>query len=154
MTADEKKAFTEEKNHVLGVKTFFNDKGFDRVEFQPPHELVVQGLVRQVSIWALGRNFGHTMYIKLRDYRGTIHKLRLGKLNYLGWRKLTVTIPGWLPQSTRYSLLDKNLHVVSIFVESDKFEPVGTYYFYVDQLQANVDKTDMTYPGSKIKDIW
>lgn len=141
-------------NHILGVKTYFADRGFDRVEIAPPHEFVIKGKARQFSIWVLGRKFRHTLYIKLRDFRGRIHKLRLGRLDFFGWRRLTVTVPGWLPQSTRFSLLDKNLHFVSLFVVSDHHEIGGTFYFYVDNLKALIDRTEQQYPGSEIKDNW
>jgi len=154
ITPDEKTRFADGQNHVLGVKTFFVDRGFDRVEVKPPHEYIVSGIARQMSIWALGRQFRHTLFVKLRDYRGELHSLRVGRLDFFGWRKLSITIPGWLPQSTRYALLDKNLHFVSIFTVSDVKEVPGSFYFYVDDLRMKVDKTDTEYPGSQIKDIW
>lgn len=154
LTAEEKERFKPGVNHVLGIKGYFKDRGFDRIEVKPPHEYIIKGLGRQLSVWVLGRNFRHTLYVKLRDYKGNLHKLRLGRLNFLGWRKLTLTIPGWLPQSTRFALLDKNLHFVSLFVESDPHEVGGEYYFYLDDLRIKVDKSEMTYPGSLIKDNW
>ena len=144
----------DQPNHILGVKTYFGDRGFDRVELAPPHEYVIKGKARQFSVWVLGRKFRHTMYIKLRDYRGRTHKLRMGRLDFFGWRKLTVTVPGWLPQSTRYSMLDKNLHFVSLFVESDVHEVGGSFYFYVDGLKALIDRSEQQYPGSEIRDNW
>jgi len=144
----------ERPNHILGVKTYFNERGFDRVEVSPPHEYVIKGKARQFSIWVLGRKFRHSAFLKVRDYRGKTHNLPLGRLDYFGWRKLTVTVPGWLPQSTRYSLMDKNLHFVSLFVTSDVHEVPGEYYFYVDGLKVMVDKSEQNYPGSEIKDNW
>jgi len=154
LTQEEKNQFVAGKNHVLGIKTFVNDRGFDRVEVKPPHENIIKGIGRQIDVWALGRKFRHTLYVKLRDYRGRLHKLRVGRLDYLGWRKLSVTVPGWLPQSPRFALLDKNLHFVSLFVQSDVKEIGGDFYFYVDNLSMKVDKTDEDYPGSLIKDTW
>lgn len=143
-----------DQNHVLGIKSYFTDRGFDRVEVKPPHEYVVKGKVRQVSVWALGRKFRHTLFVKMRDYKGNTHNIRMGRLDYFGWRKLTAPIPGFLPQSTRFALLDKNLHFVSIFVTSDSHEVPGTFYFYVDDLEVRSDKGDARYPGSEIKDNW
>ncbi len=141
-------------NHILGVKTNFLDRGYDRVEVMPPHEYSIKGKARQFSVWVLGRKFRHTLSIKLRDYKGKIHKLKMGPLNYFGWRKMVAVVPGWLPQSTRYSLLDKNLHFVSLFVTSDHHEVPGTFYFYMDGLKAMIDKSELDYPGSEIKDNW
>ena len=144
----------KEPNHIMGVKTYFQDRGFDRVEVRPPHEYVIKGKARQFSIWILGRKYRHTFSIKLKDYKGKIHKLSLGRLDFFGWRKLTVTVPGYLPQSTRYALIDKNLRFVSFFVTSDVHEVPGTFYFYVDGLKVLIDKSEMDYPGSEIKDNW
>ena len=141
-------------NHIFGVKTHFDDRGFDRVEMSPPQEFVIKGKARQFSIWVLGRKFRHTLYIKLRDYRGKTHNLRMGRLDFFGWRKFTVTVPGWLPQSARYALLDKNLHFVSLFVTSDVHEVPGTFYFYLDNLKVLVDRAELQYPGSEINDNW
>lgn len=141
-------------NHILGVKTYFHDRGFDRVEVSPPHELIIRGKARQFSVWVLGRNFRHTMGIKLRDYRGRIHTLPMGRLNFFGWRQMAVTVPGWLPQSTRYSMLDKNLHFVSLFVTSDRHEAPGDFYFYIDNLKVLIDRSQLQYPGSQIRDNW
>ena len=154
MNQNEKDTFVEGQNHVLGVKTYFVDRGFDRVEVKPPHEYVVDGRAVQLSVWVLGRQFRHTLYVKLRDYRGTIHKLKLGRLDFFGWRKLTVTIPSWLPQSARYAMVDKKLHFVSLFVVSDVHEVPGEFYFYVDNLNIKTDISEADYPGSQIKDTW
>jgi len=124
-------------NYVLGVKTYFCEQGFDRVEISPPHEYILTGKPRQFSLWVLGRNFNHTLFIKLKDYRGKIHKLRMGRLNFFGWRKITITVPGWLPQSSRYELLHNRLHFVSVFVVARPWKsPTGDdhsaiYYAYL-----------------------
>ena len=141
-------------NHILGVKTYFENRGFDRVELKPPHEFIIKGKARQFSVWVLGRRYRHTLSVKLRDYRGKLHKLRLGRLDFFGWRKMTVTVPGWLPQSTRFALIDKNLHFVSLYVTSDVHEVPGNFYFYVDNLKVLVDQSETDYPGSEIKDNW
>ena len=94
------------KNHILGVKTYFANRGFDRVEVAPPQEFIIKGKARQVSVWVLGRKYRHTLFAKFRDYKGNTHNIRLGRLDFFGWRKLTAPIPGFVPQSTRFSILD------------------------------------------------
>jgi hypothetical protein len=142
------------KNHILGIKTFFANRGFDRVEVSPPQEYIIKGKARQVSVWVMGRNYRHTLYAKFRDYRGNTHNIRLGRLDFFGWRKLTASIPGFIPQSTRYALLDKNIKFVSLFVSSDSHEASGDFYFYVDDLEVRTDKQESVYPGFEIKDNW
>ena len=154
LTDAERRLFVAGQNHVLGVKGYIKDKGFDRIEVKPPHAYIIRGIGRQLSVWVLGRNFRHILYAKFKDYAGRIHKIKLARLNFFGWRKITTTIPGWLPQSARYSLFHKNLRFISIFVESNVHEPRGTFYFYLDQLTMKIDKTDASYPGSQMTDLW
>jgi len=142
------------KNHILGVKTYFANRGFDRVEVAPPQEFIIKGKARQVSVWVLGRKYRHTLFAKFRDYKGNTHNIRLGRLDFFGWRKLTASIPGFVPQSTRFSILDKNIRFVSLFVTSDVNEPAGEFYFYVDDLEIRTDKQESLYPGFEVKDNW
>ncbi len=138
---------------VLGVKTYFWDRGFDRVEVFPPNEYIVRGKAKEVKVWVLGRKMRHTLYVKLRDYRGTIHKLKVGRLDFWGWQEMSVVVPGWLPQSASYAMLDKNLHFVSFFVESDQYEVPGTFYFYLDNFRIITDLSEFT-GDPNIKDNW
>lgn len=139
--------------YVLGVKTYFKDRGFDRVEVFPPNEYIVRGKAKEVKVWVLGRKFRHTLYVKLRDYKGKTHKLKIGRLDFWGWKEMSVVIPGWLPQSSSYALMDKNLHFVSFYVECDKFEVPGTFYFYLDNFRIITDLSEFTGDPT-IKDNW
>ncbi len=144
---------THESEYVLGVKTYFKDRGFDRVEVFPPNEYIIRGKAKEIKVWVLGRKFRHTLYVKLRDYRGKIHKLKIGRLDFWGWQEMSVIIPGWLPQSASYAMMDKNLHFVSFFVESDKFEVPGTFYFYLDNFRVITDLSEFT-GDPNIRDNW
>jgi len=152
-TITDDNGLTHENKFVLGVKTYYLDRGYDRVEVFPPNEYIIRGKAKEIKLWALGRKFRHTLYIKLRDYRGTIHKIKIGRLDFWGWRELSVVIPGWLPQSPGYALLDKNLHFVSFFVESDLYEVPGTFYFYLDNFRVITDLSEFTGDTS-IRDNW
>ena len=147
------KNVVHENKYVLGVKTYFIDRGFDRVEVFPPNEYIIRGKAKEVRVWVLGRKFRHTLYIKLRDFRGNLHKIKIGRLDFWGWKEMKVVIPGWLPQSTRYALLDRNLHFVSFFVECDHYEVPGTFYFYLDNFRIRTDLSEFTGDVT-IKDNW
>ena len=144
---------THKSEYVLGVKSYFVEKGYDRVEVYPPNEYIVRGKAKELRIWALGRKFRHTLFVKFRDFRGGIHKIKVGRLNFWGWRELAVIIPGWMPQAASYAMLDKNLHFVSFFVECDHFEVPGTFYFYLDNFRIITDLSEFTGDTS-IRDTW
>ena len=141
-------------NHILGIKTYFNYSGIDRVEIKPPQELMMRGIVKQFSVWVLGRGYRHSLYVKVRDYRNKIHRLNMGSLNFLGWRKMIVIVPTSIRQPTKYGRKSQRLRFVSLFVESNIHEKAGIFYFYVDGLKAIIDRSGLQYPGSEIRDNW
>jgi hypothetical protein len=150
---EDENGIKHENNFLLGVKTYFMNRGFDRVEVFPPNEYIIRGKAREVKVWVLGRKFRHKLYIKFRDYAGDIHKIKIGRLDFWGWREMSVIVPGWLPQSASYAVLDMNLHFVSFYVESDRFERPGTFYFYLDQFRIVTDLSEFTGDAS-VKDNW
>lgn len=139
--------------YVIGIKAYFLDRGFDRVEVFPPNEYIVRGKAREVKVWALGRKFRHTLYVKFRDFQGKLHNIKIGRLNFWGWREMSAVVPGWMPQAAKYALLDKNLHFVSFFIESDRYEIPGTFYSYLDNFRIITDMSEFTGDTS-IKDTW
>ncbi|MFH0975763.1 MAG: flagellar filament outer layer protein FlaA [Spirochaetota bacterium] len=144
---------THKNENVLGVKGYVIDRGFDRVEVLPPNEFIIRGKAKELKVWALGRKFRHTLFVKFRDYRGKFHKIKVGRLDFWGWREMSVIIPGWIPQSATYAMLDKNLHFVSFFIESDRYEVPGTYYVYLDNFRILTDLSEFT-GDTFIKDTW
>jgi len=144
---------SHKNEYVLGVKSYFYDRGFDRVEVFPPNEYIIRGKAREIKLWVLGRKFRHTLYVKLRDYRGRLHKLKIGRLDFWGWKEMMVIVPGWLPQSASYAMLDMNLHFVSFYVVSDRYEIPGTFYFYLDQFRVITDLSEFT-GDETIMDTW
>jgi hypothetical protein len=151
-TTDEN-GITHKNENVMGIKTYVVERGFDRVEALPPNELIIRGKAKELKVWVLGRKMRHTLYVKLRDYKGRAHKIKVGRLDFWGWKELTVNIPGWIPQSPTFAMLDKNLHFASFFVESDRYEGGGTYYLYLDNFRIVTDMSE--YTGDEfIKDTW
>jgi hypothetical protein len=140
--------------YCIGVKTYFAEKGFDRVEIIPPHPWIIKGKLREVRVWVLGRRFAHTLYAKLMDYKGNIHLVKLGKLNFFGWKDMKVIVPGYVPQSIRFGFLDKNIKLLSLVIVSDLRDSAGVYYVYFDNLRIIVDESDFAYPGADIRDNW
>ncbi|MCL1833038.1 MAG: flagellar filament outer layer protein FlaA [Leptospirales bacterium] len=152
-TTEEDTGIVHKNSFVLGVKTYFMDRGFDRVEVMPPNEYIIRGRAKEVKIWVLGRKFRHTLFVKLRDYKGNTHKIKMGRLDFWGWREMSAIVPGWLPQMTNYAVMDRNLHFVSFFVEHDRFEAPGPFYFYLDQFRVITDLSEFT-GDEYIRDNW
>ncbi len=61
---------------VLGVRVYFASKGYDEVYIYPNREkgITIKGITKSISVWALGRNYPHELYVDIEDYQGLTHR--------------------------------------------------------------------------------
>jgi hypothetical protein len=99
----------------------------------------IEGITKTISVWAVGRNYNHVLKVMLEDYFGRHMELTLGKLNFMGWKKMTVAVPPDIVQSEYHFTYKSGLRVLGFRVEGDPMESYGTYYLYLDDLRAVTD---------------
>lgn len=131
---------------VLGVRTDFFRRGFNEIKVLAEKPIPVEGITKTVSVWVAGRNMNHVLKIIVQDAFSNQFELTMGKLNFQGWKKLTVAIP---PQNLdgATGIIQRNLHyagrmgikIVGFKIECDPMEAFGTYYLYMDDLRAVSD---------------
>ena len=70
----------------------------------------------------------------------------MGRLNYQGWKKLTVSIPpqqangnNGIIQNDYHYTSNGGISVVGFKIDIDPMEAYGTYYAYFDDLRAVTD---------------
>ena len=83
----------EQDTRVLGVKVDFYHRGVVQFTVHPTAPIPIAGISKTISVWIAGRNFNHTLKILIDDYFGRPMELTVGKLNFMGWKKLTVAVP-------------------------------------------------------------
>jgi hypothetical protein len=130
--------------HVLGVRVDYLRRGYNSFTIRPIRPIPIEGITKTVSVWVVGRNFNHTLKLLVQDYAGKNYELYMGRLNFQGWKKLTVAIPaqssgGGIPQRTYHYNNQMGLKIVGFRVECDPLEAYGTYYIYFDDLRAVTD---------------
>jgi len=132
--------------YVLGVRTDFYRRGYNEIDITATRPIPVEGIAKTVSVWVVGRNYNHTLVLVVQDFFGHDYDLTMGKLNFQGWKKLTVAIP---PQSGdgQTGIVQTNFHfnnhagikVVGFKILCDPDEDFGTYYIYFDDMRAVTD---------------
>ncbi len=143
---DEQKLGIQEQNtYVLGVKVQFSHRAASYFTITPANPLPVEGITKTISVWVVGRNFNHVLKIMLLDYFGRHMELTLGKLNFMGWKKLTVAVPPDLVQSEYHYTNKSGLRIIGFRLEGDLMETYGTYYLYLDDLRAVTDLFGESY---------
>jgi len=131
---------------VLGVRVDYLRRGYNSFFVRPMRPIPVEGITKTVSVWVAGRNFNHDLVLLIQDYFGRNYEIYMGKLNFQGWKKLTVAIP---PQSTDgvNGVVQRSYHynnqmgikIMGFRIDCDPMEAYGNYYVYFDDLRAVTD---------------
>ncbi|MDR1863664.1 MAG: flagellar filament outer layer protein FlaA [Treponema sp.] len=132
--------------YVLGTRVDFIHRGYTSFIIYPTRPIPIEGITKTISIWVVGRNYNHELKILLEDFFGRSFELYVGRLNFQGWKKLTVAIP---PQAEDgiSGIVQRNYHynnrmgikVTGFRIDVDPWEAYGSYYVYFDDLRAVTD---------------
>ncbi len=142
----EEKDLNQPDKFVLGTRVDFLRRGFNSFVLAPIRPIPIEGTTKTISVWVVGRNYDHVLKILVQDFFGRNYELYMGKLNFQGWKKLTVAVP---PQGAdgKSGIVQRNYHyttnaglkVLGFKVEFDPVEAFGSYYIYLDDLRAVTD---------------
>jgi len=132
--------------YVLGVRTEFYARGYNEIFITAKRPIAIEGITKTLTVWVAGRNYNHILWVELKDFFGNDFELPMGKLNFQGWKKLSVAIPPQNPDG-RTGIVQRNFHytnhmglkVVGFRIECDPMESFGSYYIYLDDLRAVTD---------------
>ena len=132
--------------YVLGTRVDFLRRGYSSFTIAPLRPIPIEGITKTISVWVVGRNFNHELNILIEDFFGRRYELYMGKLNFQGWKLLTVAVP---PQAEdgRNGIVQRNYHynnqmgikIVGFRIDVDPMEAIGSYYIYFDDLRAVTD---------------
>lgn len=133
-------------NYVLGTRVDFLRRGYNSFTIYTSRPIPIEGITKTISVWVVGRNYNHELKILIQDFFGRNFELYVGKLNFQGWKKLTVAVP---PQAEdgKNGIVQRNYHynnqmgikVLGFRIDCDPEEAYGTYYVYFDDLRAVTD---------------
>ncbi|MBN1520543.1 MAG: flagellar filament protein FlaA [Spirochaetales bacterium] len=132
--------------YSFGVRVDFFRRGFNQVYVLAQKPIPIEGISKIVSVWVAGRNYNHVLKLIVVDAFNKQFELTLGKLNFQGWKKLSVAIPPQNPdgvsgiiQSNYHYNNQRGIKIIGFKIECDPWESFGTYYIYFDDLRAITD---------------
>lgn len=130
---------SEADRFVLGARADFYRRGTTTLTISPSRPIAIPGLVKTLSVWVVGRNANHELYVLVEDIRGDVKRIRVGELNFTGWREMTVAIPPSIIQQDDRVADRTGLRFLGFVVEPDMLQTYGSYYIYFDDLRAVTD---------------
>ncbi len=128
--------------NILGVRINFKRRSIGEAFIVPRRPVPIEGTVKTVSVWVAGRNANHVLKLVVKELvgKGKRYELYMGNLNFLGWKKLTATIPPSLKQRDfQQSDLGTGLLIESFKIETSLEDSIGNFYVYFDDLRATTD---------------
>lgn len=129
----------EADENVVGAKVSFYRRGVIDFTMKPIRPLPIEGITKTISVWVAGRNSNHTMELLVSDHFGNDAVIPMGKLNFSGWKKLTVTIPPHIKQRDYHYNNRMGLSIDGFNVNCAIDETYGRYYIYFDDIRAVTD---------------
>jgi hypothetical protein len=154
----------------LGVWGKFDRQGFNWIDIYPvvadggddagPVEIDMTGRVQYIDVWAWGSNLDFSLEAYFRDYRGVVHIIPMGSLNYQGWKNLQVRFPTQIPQSKRVLPRLAALSFVKFRVWTAPMEPVADFRIYFDQFKILTDTFETLFDGDelalpeRVQELW
>jgi hypothetical protein len=155
----------------LGVQAAFTRQGYNYVEFIPveenedgetvPRGIPIPGQVSNIDMWVWGSNFDYYLDLHVRDFRGMTHVLNLGNINFRGWRNMRISVPTWIPQTSRYTAELRNgeiasdlrtLELMKIVLWTRPNERVNGFFVYLDEIKVETDMYRDPFDGEELRD--
>ncbi|MFW6366338.1 MAG: flagellar filament outer layer protein FlaA [Spirochaetota bacterium] len=121
----------------LGVKVYGRHGDYLTINF--PEKLEISKHCQSISMWVYGKNFAGELSLILQDAENQVHRLSFGKLNFLGWRKLTVKLNKNIRQEDKYLAQPRSLKILKMVYNPSSEKRLPTWnYFYIDNISAKV----------------
>ncbi len=152
---EEANGILESDERVVGAKVSFYRRGVIDFTIKPIRPLPVEGITKMVSVWVAGRNTEHRLELLVSDHFGNDAVIPMGKLNFSGWKKLTVTIPPQIKQRDYHYNDRMGLSIDGFNVKCNIDETYGRYYLYLDDLRATTDLySEESRDADDMSDAW
>lgn len=166
-------AYDETNNKCLGLRFKFIYPGNNVVALIPPASrkiyrtldeldhnnkpkvqeipgLKLPGKVKAVSVWVLGRGNDYTLEAWVQDWRGSTHVLKMGSVNFVGWRPLTAKVPIGVPQDIDTYPQTKNLVLTKLVLRSKPTANTEKVVIFFDAVKVLTDMYDVHFDGADV----
>lgn len=129
----------EADEYVLGTKVSFYRRGVASFGIKPVRPIPIEGITKTISMWVAGRNTNHVLELMVEDHFGNTALINMGKLNFSGWKKITITIPPNIKQRDYHYNNKMGILITGFNINCNIDETYGNYYIYFDDLRAVTD---------------
>jgi hypothetical protein len=138
------------KTKCLGVHYRFKYPGHNSVHVIPPKPIRLPGRSQGISMWVHGRGKNYFLEAWVKDYKGNVHILKFGSVNFVGWKPVRVDIPSFIPQIIESYPQTKTLVIERFVLRSDPTEDTEDVFFFFDQLKVLTETFEVNFDGMEL----
>ncbi len=163
--------FNIKNQNSMGVKFEFAYLGSNKVELIPPgvvrkplgqldeqnrprfiniRGVELPGEVQAISVWVMGRAKPYTMECWVQDWKNNVHVLKMGSLDFIGWRALNVKIPPWISQNIDSYPQDRTLIFRKFVIRAEKTAMQEEVILFFDSLKILTKLYDIYFDGLEL----
>ncbi|MGL4562909.1 MAG: flagellar filament outer layer protein FlaA [Brevinema sp.] len=144
---------TENNKMTLGVKTFFFKRNFGWMSIDKNFPIDIKNIVRSFSVWVVGRNRTHKLYIKVRDLNNDHMRLPAGEMKWRGWKKVIVPVSDSVIQnSAKHNNKGLDFFGFHVSFNAEDILVSEPYFLYFDYLTATVNMGQQSRVDDMIDD--
>lgn len=168
-----------EAKKCLGIHFRFKYPGYNAIHLIPPPEtqwdepgtkvlsydtvtgkevqenaLQVPGHAKGISAWVHGRGNDYYLECWIKDWRGEVHILKFGSINFVGWRPLKAEIPPYVPQEIESYPQTKILKILRFVLRSSPDASIEDTYVFIDQIKVLTDVYEINFDGSDLHKLF
>lgn len=117
----------------------FNGEGPGQGTFRFRTPVAISKHARELRLWAYGLHLPGTLHLLLEDTYGRVHLLKIGRLKYRGWRRLSVMVPDHIVQKDYNAGSPRTLKILGLSYRTGSPRPLKKKrLFFLDEMSATV----------------
>ncbi|MGL4367249.1 MAG: flagellar filament outer layer protein FlaA [Brevinemataceae bacterium] len=139
---------------MLGIKTIFFRRIFGWMSIDRPFPTILDKVVKNISVWVVGRNRRHTLFAKIRDITGNRMRVPAGQMNWQGWKNVVIPMtPPIVQFDAKANKRGLEFYGFHINFEAEDIVVNDPYYLYLDYVTASMNDASTQYEND-VLDNW